>query len=278
MISASHNPIEWNALKFIGPTGLFLEAAEGAAMRALVEPGIPRATWDKLGDDRRRTTGAVERHIDRVLAIPYLDVEAIRARKFHVALDCVRGAGATIMPALLERLGCDGHGDQPRDRTAAFRARRSRSPRTSASWNGSCRRAAPTSASRSIRTSTGWRSSPMTGKAIGEDYTLALAARLVLRHRKGPVVTNLSTSRIVEDVARARRAWRSIRAPVGEVNVAVRMRERERADRRRRERRRDPARGALGRDAPVGAALLLQLLRRGGPAAVGRSWRRCRGT
>src|SRR5205085_4113217 len=69
MISASHNPIEWNALKFIGPTGLFLENSEGVEMRALVERGIPRAQWNELGaietDDR-----AVERHIDRVLSIP----------------------------------------------------------------------------------------------------------------------------------------------------------------------------------------------------------------
>src|SRR6185503_21128869 len=49
MLSASHNPIEWNALKLIGPSGLFLEANEGADMRALLEKGIPRATWDKLG-------------------------------------------------------------------------------------------------------------------------------------------------------------------------------------------------------------------------------------
>jgi len=99
MISASHNPIEWNALKFIGPSGLFLEAAEGAEMRALVDRGIPRATWDKLGaisvDD-----GAIARHIERVLSIPYLDVEGIRKRHFRVALDCVRGAGAAIMPRL----------------------------------------------------------------------------------------------------------------------------------------------------------------------------------
>src|SRR6185503_18312280 len=102
------------------------------------------------------------------------------------------------------------------------------------------------------------------GKAIGEDYTLALAALLVLRHRTGPVVTNLSTSRVVDDAAR--RACKGgggspvLRAPVGEVNVAVRMRG-ERA----------PIGGEgnggvilsevhLGRDAPVGAALLLQLL------------------
>jgi phosphomannomutase len=97
------------------------------------------------------------------------------------------------------------------------------------------------------------------GAAIGEDYTLALAVRLVLRHRRGPVVTNLSTSRIVEDAALGAKA-RVIRAPVGEVNVAVRMRD-----------ERSPIGGEgnggvilsevhLGRDAPVGAALMLQLL------------------
>src|SRR5512132_1406728 len=91
MVSASHNPIEWNALKFIGPTGLFLENAEGVDMRSLVETGIPRARWDQLGRVER-DDGAIQRHIDRVLAIPYLDVEGIRRRKFHVALDCVRGA------------------------------------------------------------------------------------------------------------------------------------------------------------------------------------------
>ena len=99
--------------------------------------------------------------------------------------------------------------------------------------------------------------------AIGEDYTLALATRVVLRHRSGPVVTNLSTSRIVDDMA-AEHGARVIRAPVGEVNVALRMR----------------AEGAviggegnggvilpelhLGRDAPLGVALLLQMLHEDG--------------
>src|SRR5438477_2267649 len=80
MISASHNPTAWNALKFIGASGLFLEAAAGAAMRGLVDRGIPRAKWDALGsietDDR-----AVQRHIDRVLSIPYLDLQGIRKRQ-----------------------------------------------------------------------------------------------------------------------------------------------------------------------------------------------------
>src|ERR1051325_7940024 len=79
MISASHNPIAWNALKFIAPTGLFLDAAEGAARRESIEHGIRRARWDQLGtvetDDR-----AVQRHLERVLAIPYIDVAGIRKR------------------------------------------------------------------------------------------------------------------------------------------------------------------------------------------------------
>src|SRR5687768_14121151 len=66
MLSASHNPIEWNALKFIGPTGLFLEASEGAEMRAIVDRGIPRATWDRLGSVDI-DGGAVERHLERIL-------------------------------------------------------------------------------------------------------------------------------------------------------------------------------------------------------------------
>jgi phosphomannomutase len=257
MISASHNPIEWNALKFIGPTGLFLENAEGIEMRALVERGIPRAKWNELGkievDDR-----AVERHIERVLSIPYVDVEGIRRRKFHVALDCVRGAGAVIMPALLERLGCrvtainletDGVFPRPPEPVPENLGELERLVLQSGAAIGF---AVDPDVDRLALVSDA-------GKAIGEDYTLALAARLVLRHRRGPIVTNLSTSRLIEDVAAAANVP-VVRAPVGEVNVAVRMRD-----------DRAPIGGEgnggviltevhLGRDAPIGAALLLQLL------------------
>jgi phosphomannomutase len=257
MISASHNPIEWNALKFIGPSGLFLEAAEGAAMRGLVESGIPRATWDALGEIAQ-DDGAIARHIERVLAIPYLDVEGIRARKFHVALDTCRGAGAAIMPALLERLGCtvtainletDGRFPRPPEPVAENLGELERLVQTSGAVVGL---AVDPDVDRLALVADG-------GRAIGEDFTLALAARLVLRHRRGPVVTNLSTSRIVEDVAVAAGA-EVVRAPVGEVNVAVKMRESKAVVG-------GEGNGGvilpemhLGRDAPVGAALLLQLL------------------
>ena len=257
MISASHNPIEWNALKCIGPTGMFLENAEGIEMRSLIEKGIKRAEWQEIGkvevDDR-----AAQRHIERVLAIPYLDVAGIRARKFHVALDCVHGAGSVIMPQLLEALGCTV--------SAANMEPDGRFPRAPEPIAENLK-----DVEKFVKASgavIGFVVDPDvdrlalisdTGKAIGEDFTLALAARVVLRHRKGQVVTNLSTSRIVEDVAVA--AGSSvILAPVGEINVAVTMRE-----------KKAPIGGEgnggvilpevhLGRDAPVGAALLLQLL------------------
>jgi phosphomannomutase len=257
ILSASHNPIEWNALKFIGPTGLFLEEQEGTEMRALVERGIPRATWDRLGIVES-DSGAVERHIGRILKIPYLDVAAIRARGFHVALDCVRGAGAVIVPTLLERLGCkvspihmepDGKFPRAPEPTAENLREledlvRHRKAHIGFAVDPDVDRLALVSEA---------------GKAIGEDYTLALASMLVLRHRKGPVVTNLSTSLVVEDAVTLGGS-RLTRAPVGEVNVAVTMRDI----------------GAvvggegnggvilpevhLGRDAPVGIALILQLL------------------
>lgn len=256
-ITASHNPVEWNALKFIGPTGLFLDGEEGKAMRAFLERAVPRASWNALGqvtsDD-----AAIKRHIDAILALPFLDVEGIRARHFRVALDTCHGAGITIFPHLLERLGCrveainlEAHG------------RFHRPPEPVAENLGELEALVKRSGA-----VVGFATDPdvdrlalvsEAGRAIGEDYTLALATRVIVRRVRGPVVTNLSTSRVVADVAREA-GCAVILAPVGEVNVAVKMRDV----------------GAvvggegnggvilpdlhLGRDAPLAAALILQLL------------------
>src|SRR3954466_10497379 len=109
ILTASHNPIEWNALKFVGPDGIFLDADAGGAVRALAEQGPRRAGWSDLGG-AREDPGAIERHLDAILALPMLDVSAIRSRRFVVALDCVRGAGAAAILPLLERLSCRVHG------------------------------------------------------------------------------------------------------------------------------------------------------------------------
>jgi phosphomannomutase len=256
-ITASHNPIEWNALKFIGPSGLFLDGAEAAEMRKVVEGKIPRATWDKLGTVSKDLDAASD-HIDRIMSLPFLDVEGIRKRGFKVGLDCVRGAGGVFMPVLLELLGCklatinmepDGRFPRPPEPVAENLGELQKLVFDSHCDIGM---AVDPDVDRLALVSD-------EGVAIGEDYTLALAAKIVLRHRKGVVVTNLSTSRIVDDIAREAGS-RVIRAPVGEVNVATRMRA-ENA----------PIGGEgnggvilpelhLGRDAPVGAALMLQLL------------------
>src|SRR5215210_7991681 len=76
-ITASHNPIEWNALKFIGPSGLFLDGSEAAEMRTVVDGTIARATWDKLGTIAT-DKGAAREHIEKILALPFLDAERIR--------------------------------------------------------------------------------------------------------------------------------------------------------------------------------------------------------
>ncbi|MGH7625513.1 MAG: phosphoglucosamine mutase [Gemmatimonadaceae bacterium] len=260
-ITASHNPIEWNALKFIGPSGLFLDGAEAAAMRRMVEGTIPRAGWDSLGVVQKDAR-AIDRHIERVLALPFIDVAGIRARRFTVALDCVRGAGGAIMPALLERFGCevsainletDGRFPRPPEPVAAQLGELERLVQTAGADIGF---ATDPDVDRLAIVSDA-------GVAIGEDWTLALAARLALRYRPGPVVANLSTSRIVDDIA-AQAGTKLLRAPVGEVNVAVRMRQEGAAIGGEGNGGVILSEVHLGRDAPVGVALLLQMLREDG--------------
>jgi phosphomannomutase len=262
ILTASHNPIEWNALKFVGPDGIFLDDAAGTAVRALAEAGPSRASWSGLGV-LQEDFQAVQRHLDAILALPLIDVAGIRKRQFTVALDCVRGAGAVAILPLLDRLGCrvhginletDGHFPRPPEPVPENLAELEALVRNTGSDVGL---AVDPDVDRLALVDE-------TGTAIGEDYTLAFAVRAVLdRRSKGgtvpTVVVNLSTSLVVEDAAR-RGGARFVRAPVGEANVARTIRDE----------------GALiggegnggvmlpalhiGRDAPLGVALILHLL------------------
>jgi phosphomannomutase len=220
-VTASHNPVEWNALKFASREGMFLDGAQAESMRRfLADREVARARWDGLGavlEDR----DAVRRHLAAVLAIPYLDREALRRRRFRVALDCVRGAGAVLLPALLAELGCevigihlepDGRFPRPPEPAAENLAELEQVVRERGADIGM---ATDPDADRLSLVSNA-------GRAIGEDLTLALATMLVLRSRPGPVVTNLSTSRLIEDIA-ARAGVQFERVPVGEINVARAM-------------------------------------------------------
>jgi phosphomannomutase len=257
ILTASHNPIEWNALKFVGPDGIFLDADAGAAVRALAEAGPPRAGWDGLGAVRH-DPGALDRHLDRVLALPMIDVDRIRARGLHVALDCVRGAGGIAIPRLLERLGCRVSGIN-----LETDGRFPRAPEPlpeNLGELGALVRASGADIGMAVDPDVDRLALvDEQGRPIGEDYTLAFAVRTVLAHHARPatVVVNLSTSLVVEDAARDFGA-RFVRAPVGEAHVARAMRDE----------------GALvggegnggvmlpglhiGRDAPLGVALILQ--------------------
>ena len=171
-------------------------------MRALVDTGIPHATWDTLGDGDDGRRGACATH-RAVLAIPYLDVEGIRGAAVQGRARLRARRRRDDHAGAARAAGLRGVGDQHRARRPFSARSRSRSPRISASWKrlvresgrrhrlrgGSRRRSAgagvATRAGRSART-TRWR----------------WRRSVVLRHRRGPLVTNLSTSRIVEDVAR----------------------------------------------------------------------------
>lgn len=256
-ITASHNPIEWNALKFIASSGMFLDAVQGSELRSLMQGGVRGATWDILGFSEP-DPGAIQRHVEAILSLSVLDAGVIRKNKFRVALDTCHGAGTTIMPELLARLGCEVHvinGDpdgrfhRPPEPVAENLAELEQLVRETGADIGF---ATDPDVDRLALVSNA-------GRAIGEDYTLALACRVVLARHKGLVVTNLSTSRIVDDMAREFGAHVE-RAPVGEVNVALRMRDRKAVIG-------GEGNGGvilpelhLGRDAPLAAALALQLL------------------
>lgn len=257
LVTASHNPVEWNGLKLGGPDGRFLPRASGAEVQRIYEAGPEHRGWDALGA-RTARSGAVERHLDRIVGLDLVQPERIAEAGFRVALDCVHGAGGVIMPALLDRLGCevvglglepDGHFPREPEPTAAHLGELGRAVRESGADLGL---AVDPDVDRLALVDE-------EGRAVGEDWTLALCAELVLSSRPGPVVTNLSSSQCIRDAAR-RAGVPFHRAPVGEANVAARMEEV----------------GAviggegnggvmlpalhLTRDAPLAAALVLQLL------------------
>jgi len=257
-VTASHNPGEWNALKFASREGMFLDDEAMAAFQEfLLTRDPPRAPWDELGTVRR-DVGAVERHMERILALSFLDIPALKDRGFRVALDCVNGAGGVIMPQLLEALGCEimgmgmePHGRFPRDPEPTAENLKELGERVRSSGSDIGLAVDPDVDRLSLVDEM--------GVALGEDLTLALASAVVLKRKPGVVVTNLSTSQVVEDVARAHEGS-VVRSSVGEIHVARRMQ----------------AEGAVvggegnggvilpalhhTRDAPLGAALILQHL------------------
>jgi phosphomannomutase len=222
ILTASHNPASWNALKFLSSRGEFLGPVEGAAVRERFEANRDLwVAWDRIGSVRQEP-GALEWHLERVLGLEYVDVPAIRARKLKVVVDGCASVGGFAVPALLERLGatcvlldCEPNGRFTRELEplphalgALGAAVRAAGADFGVALDPDADRAAFVDAA---------------GEPLGEEYTVALGTRVVLARNKGPVVTNLSTSRMLDVVCREAGVPLH-RTPVGEAHVVAGLR------------------------------------------------------
>ncbi|HOP62986.1 MAG TPA: phosphoglucosamine mutase [Spirochaetota bacterium] len=219
VISASHNPVEWNALKLINSSGTFLNPADIKKLFALMEKEPVFKKWNKVGK-LTVNNEANALHIKRVLDV--VNVKNIKKKKFHVVLDAVNGAGSIITPELLKSLNC-------------------RVTMINCTPDGIFPRGAeplPENLNKLSETviksgaDIGFAQDPDAdrlaivdekGRPIGEEYTVTLVADHLLQKEKGRVVVNLSTTKAVEDIA-ARHGVPFSRAKVGEINVVEEMR------------------------------------------------------
>ncbi|MBR2092339.1 MAG: phosphoglucosamine mutase [Fibrobacter sp.] len=221
IITASHNPLEWNALKFLNSKGLFLGPNDVKQLFALADANQFSYPDYRAMGKYEVAPDADGVHIEGTLKIPYVDVDAIKAKHFKVAVDAVNGAGSFIVPRLLEELGCEVvrvhcNPDGTFPRGAEPIPANLGDLRNAVKENGcAVGFAVDPDADRCALVSG-------EGKSIGEEYTLAIAVDEVLAKHKGGVCVNLSTSRMNEDVA-AKYGCEFSRAKVGEINVSLQM-------------------------------------------------------
>jgi phosphomannomutase len=224
IITASHNPKQWNALKLLNERGEFLNAEEGNAVLEIAgEERFEYATVDKIGkvitDARYK-----ERHIDSILQLDLVDADAIRAANFRVAIDCVNSVGGIVLPDLLYALGvreifklhCNPHGN--------FSHNPEPLPENLTEISQLMMHA---------KADVGFVVDPDVGRLavvcengemFGEEYTLVAVSDYVLANTPGNTVSNLSSSRALRDVT-VKHGGQYHAAAVGEVNVVARMKE-----------------------------------------------------
>lgn len=223
ILTASHNPKEWNALKLLNAEGEFISGADGAALLEIAaSEDFNFVDVTKLGSYERNES-YLQKHIDAVLNHPLTDVEAIKARKFKVILDAVNSTGAIYVPALLQALGVEcevlfgevngrfSHNPEPLPENLT----------------------ALSNAVNKTQADLGIAVDPDVdrlcfvcedGSMFGEEYTLVAVADYILGKRKGNTVSNLSSTRALKDVT-LRHGGEYFGAAVGEVNVVNKMKE-----------------------------------------------------
>ena len=222
VITASHNPSEWNALKLVGSNGEFLNKKEAEKFFSMEKEKVSWKTAKNYGE-LEKYKEAVKNHIEGVLSTQGIDSELIKKRKFKVALDCVNGGASLAFQEFLNALNieiypifCDASGNferipEPRSENLKDLAEKVKESNADIGF---------------ATDPDGDRISIVSeeGIPIGEEYTITLAAKAVLDKKKGPVVVNLSTTKSVEDIAK-RAGVSFYRSPVGEANVVAEMRE-----------------------------------------------------
>jgi phosphomannomutase len=218
--TASHNPIEWNGLKFLNRDAVAPPPRDAAAIRKIYDEGRTRlaSVYDLIPPQRNSETHAL--HIRRVLE--HVDSLGISSKRFKVVLDSVNGAGCVATATLLNKLGCQlihlngipngkfAHEPEPTEKNLTGLADEVRRQKAHVGF------AQDPDADRLAVVDEN-------GTYIGEEYSLALAARLILSKKKGATaVTNLSSSRMLDDIA-AKYDGKVIRTAVGEANVIQAM-------------------------------------------------------
>lgn len=223
ILTASHNPEQWNALKLLNEKGEFISAEDGRTVLQLLADGqIEYADVDHLGTYVQKD-GYIQRHVEMILDLPYVQAEAIRARKYKVVVDPVNSTGALAVPALLEALGCEvvlingepngffAHNPEPLPEHLTDLAQQVvlQKAHLGISVDPDVDRLALVCED---------------GSMFGEEYTLVAAADYVLQHKPGNTVSNLSSTRALRDIT-LQRGGQHYASAVGEVNVVQKMKE-----------------------------------------------------
>ena len=222
ILTASHNPKQWNALKLLNEKGEFLNALEGeSVLKIAAEESFLFSPVDEIGT-RSEDFSYTQKHIDSVLTLDLVDVEAIKAAGFKVAIDCVNSVGGIAIPALLEALGvtsveelyCEPNGQFPHNPEPL--------PENLTEIS---------SLVKQVKADVGFVVDPDVdrlaiicedGTMFGEEYTLVSVADYVLQHTPGNTVSNLSSTRALRDVT-TKYGGVYTAAAVGEVNVVTTM-------------------------------------------------------
>ncbi len=224
VLTASHNPMQWNALKLLNAAGEFLSARDGAEILEIAEADdFTFADVKKLGTYTRNDS-YLQRHIEAILALPLVDREAIQKRNFRVIVDAVNSSGGIAVPLLLEALGVERVTKLNCEPTGVFAHNPEPLPEHLAEI------------SKELRTGKhdlGIVVDPDVdrlalmcedGEPFGEEYTLVAVADYVLKNKPGNTVSNLSSTVALRDVTR-KVGGEHFAAAVGEVNVVTKMKE-----------------------------------------------------